>query len=201
MLFNQTRVHTNWSIHSEIQHRSYDLTPNTEQLLIRFGVNFHAGPSAIYSLGYGRITNYLDNGDFLNPTLSQENRLWEQIILRATYKRIRIENRYRLEQRWIKSDVTTNYKNRIRYLLRVTIPLNNKELMKHTLFSTFYNEVFIHFAPNPFDRNRLYGAMGFQFNSKLSTQIGCLFQTVGAKSKYYLQIGANYNLDFRKTQN
>lgn len=198
MLFNQTRLHDKWSLHAEVQFRSYEIKPNTEQLLIRAGVNFHANSSLVFTAGYGWITNYDNDEKFFKDQVVDENRIWEQVVLKNNTGRIYFEHRYRFEQRWINASSNTNYKNRIRYLLRVTVPLNNNELKKKTLFIGLYNEVFINLANSPFDRNRLFGAMGYQVNSATAIQLGYLLQTVGTKSKQYLQLGLNFNPDLRK---
>lgn len=198
MLFNQTRFHDKWSVHSEVQFRSYEIQPNTEQLLIRGGLNFHVNPALVFAAGYGWITNYKDDEKVFKDQTIDENRIWEQVILKSNMGRVFFEHRYRFEQRWISSATNTNYKNRLRYLLRVTIPLNNKELKKNTLFVGMYNEVFINLTNVPFDRNRLYAAMGYQVNSATNIQLGYLIQTVGIKSKQYLQLALTFNPDLRK---
>lgn len=198
MLFNQTRLHKKWSLHSEVQFRSYEINPNTEQLLIRGGVNFHYNPSVVFTAGYGWITNYVNDEKVFKDQIVDENRIWEQIILKSNTGRFYFEHRYRFEQRWISTVTNTNYRNRIRYLLRLTIPLNNKEVKKNTLFVGLYNEVFINLTNSPFDRNRLYGALGYQVNSSTNIQVGYLLQTVGTKSKQYLQVGLTFNPDLRK---
>ncbi|MBN8696152.1 MAG: DUF2490 domain-containing protein [Bacteroidetes bacterium] len=198
MVFNQTRVHEKWSIHSEAQFRSYSLDPNTEQILLRGGVNFHLNKSVVCTGGYGWITNYTDDGEIIKDQHTQEHRTWQQASLKNNYGRIQIEHRYRLEQRWINNNKSTNHKDRIRYLLRVTFPFNKKEMVKNALFASFYNEVFIHFQNEPFDRNRLYGALGFQFTDRSNIQLGYLAQTVNKTTKHYLQLAVNYNIDFRK---
>ena len=198
MLFNQTRLHNKWSLHSEVQFRSYEIQPNTEQLLIRGGLSFHYNPSLIFTAGYGWITNYVNDGNVFKDQTVDENRIWEQIILKSNSGRVYFEHRYRFEQRWISTSTNTNYRNRLRYLLRMTIPLNNKEVKKNTVFIGLYNEVFINLTNSPFDRNRLYGALGYQVNSSTNIQLGYLLQTVGTKSKQYLQLGLTFNPDFRK---
>ena len=198
MLFNQTRIHNKWSIHSEVQFRSYEILPNTEQLLIRGGLNFHYNPSIIFTAGYGWITNYVNNENVFKDQIVDENRIWEQIILKSNTGRVYFEHRYRFEQRWISTSANTNYKNRLRYLVRLTIPINNKEVKPKTLFVGLYNEVFINLANSPFDRNRLYGALGYQVNSSTNIQLGYLLQTVGTKSKQYLQLGLTINPNLRK---
>ncbi len=198
MLFNQTRLHNKWSLHSEVQFRSYEIQPNTEQLLIRGGVNFHATPGIIFTAGYGWITNYINDEKVFKDQVVDENRIWEQVVLKNNSGRIFFEHRYRFEQRWIATATNTNYRNRLRYLLRLTIPLNNKEMKKNTLFIGMYNEVFINLTNTPFDRNRLYCALGYQVNSSTNIQVGYLLQTVGTKSKQYLQLGLTFNPDLRK---
>ncbi len=198
MGFNQTRLHKNWSIHTEVQYRSFEISPNTEQLLLRGGINYHINSSAFASAGYGFITNYAFDKEQMQGVQSSENRIWQQFFLRSNLGRCFFEHRYRLEQRWIQSNINSRYLNRIRYLLRLSIPLNKNEVEKNTIFLSFYDEVFIHFSSTPFDRNRLYGAVGFQFLKNANIQIGYLAQTVNITTKQYLQAAIFYNFDFRK---
>lgn len=198
MLFNQTRIHKKWSLHSEVQFRSYEIKPNTEQLLIRGGVNYHYNPSLMFTAGYGWISNYVNDENIFKDQVVDESRIWQQIILKSNTGRVYFEHRYRFEQRWISTSANTNYRNRLRYLLRLTIPLNSNEVKKNTVFVGLYNEVFINLTNSPFDRNRLYGALGYQVNSSTNIQLGYLLQTVGTISKQYLQVGLTFNPDLRK---
>jgi len=117
--------------------------------------------------------------------------------MRNTIDRCSFEHRYRLEQRWLQSADGSRYLNRIRYLLRMNIPLNTKEIEQGTLFLSFYDELFVHISDTPFDRNRLYGAIGYQIMPNANIQLGFMAQTVGAITKNYLQIAGFYNIDFR----
>lgn len=197
MVFNQTRLNERWSIHAEAQYRSYEITPNTEQLLLRGGVNYHISASAFTSVGYAYIINYAYDKEQIPGVQISENRLWQQFFTRNSTGRFLFEHRYRLEQRWIQSNNNTRYLDRIRYLLRVTVPLNKKEIEKNTLFLSFYDEIFIHFSSAPFDRNRLYGALGYQFLPNANIQLGYLAQTVNITTKHYLQTAVFYNIDLR----
>lgn len=200
MFTNQTRLSERFSIHIEGQYRSYEAGPNTEQVLTRAGVNFHINKTATGSLGYGYIVNYAYDKELLPGIQSVENRIWQQFTLRSSIGRVLFDHRYRLEQRWIQSKTNFRYLDRIRYALRITIPINKKEIEKNTLFISVYDELFIHFTKTPFDRNRLYGALGFQFNKNANVQLGCLAQTVNTITKPYLQIGLFYNIDLRKKE-
>lgn len=200
MCFNQTRLHDKWSIHAEAQYRSFEITPNTEQLLLRGGINYHINNSAFTSIGYAYVGNYVFDKEQLSGVQVSENRIWQQFLMRNNIGRCLFEHRYRLEQRWMQSNSNNRYLSRIRYLLRITVPLNKKEMEKNTLFLSFYDEVFIHLSSTPFDRNRLYGAIGYQFSPNANIQVGYLAQTVNTITKHYLQAAIFYNLDFRKKE-
>ena len=196
MFFNQTRINERWSIHAEAQYRSYEIAPNTEQLLLRGGVNYHIGNTAFASIGYANVTNYAYDKELMPGVQVSENRLWQQFLMRHSLGRVSFEHRYRLEQRWLNGNQNV-YLDRIRYLLRATIPLNKNKMEAKTVFVSFYDEVFIHFNDKPFDRNRLYGAVGYQFTPLFNIQLGYLAQTVNTTTKSYLQAAVFYNIDFR----
>lgn len=200
MCFNQTRLHDKWSIHAEAQYRSFEITPKTEQMLLRGGINYHINNSAFTSIGFAYVGNYAFDKEQLSGVQVSEDRIWQQFLMRNNVGRCLFEHRYRLEQRWMQSNNNNRYLNRIRYLLRVTVPLNKKEIEKNTLFLSFYDEIFIHFSSTPFDRNRLYGAMGYQFSPNANIQLGYLAQTINTTTKQYLQAAVFYNIDFRKKE-
>ena len=200
MYFNQTRLHDKWSIHTEAQYRSFEIAPNTEQLLLRGGINYHINNSAFTSIGFANVTNYAFDKEQLSGVQVSENRIWQQFLMRNNIGRYLFEHRYRLEQRWIHSNNNNKYLDRARYLLRVTVPLNKNKIEKNTLFLSFYDEIFIHFSSTPFDRNRLYGSIGYQFLQNANIHVGYLAQTVNNTTKHYLQAAIFYNIDFRKTE-
>lgn len=200
MCFNQTRLNDKWSIHTEVQYRSFEIVPNNEQMLLRGGINYHINNSAFTSIGYAYVTNYAFDKEQVPGVQLSENRIWQQFLMRNNLGKCFFEHRYRLEQRWIESKSNRRYLDRIRYLLRVTVPLNKKVIEKNTLFLSFYDELFIHLTPTPFDRNRLYGAMGYQFLPNANIQLGYLAQTVNTTTKQYLQAAIIYNIDFRKKE-
>ena len=109
------------------------------------------------------------------------------------------EHRYRVEQRWISSASATDYANRIRYRLQLNVPLNKAEMTDNTLFISVYDEIFLNIAENPFDQNRLYGALGYKFNKSLSLQTGYLRHRLGKVNFDRLQLGVSINTDFSKS--
>ncbi len=194
MYFGMNKVSEKFSIHTEVQYRNHTIAPvNVEQLLLRGGLNFHFSSTAFTSAGYAYIAGYQYESPQLNPEV-EEHRLWQQFVTTNNIGRVKLEHRYRLEQRW----VNKHYRNRFRYRLMLFIPLNKPQIEKGCLFLGLYDEVFINGKNNFFDRNRLYGALGYQFSKSMSIQVGWLSQQQSSFRKNYLQIGLTLNPDFRK---
>lgn len=193
MYFGQNKFSEQFSLHSEIQYRNYDiLPPDLEQLLIRVGVNYHATEKVMVTGGYGYIANHVFESPQTSPETT-ENRIWEQLIMKNNWSRIQFEHRYRIEQRWI-DEV---FRSRFRYRVMVSIPLNSNKIEKGTFFVAFYDEIFINGNAEFFDRNRLYGALGYQFNKDLGMQIGLLNQQLPESSKQYFQLALMNNIRLR----
>jgi len=194
MYFGTNKITDDWSIHSEVQYRNHTLAPvNIEQLLLRTGLNYHLKPNAIITLGYGYIASHDFESEQKEPE-SRESRIFQQLILTNKVGRVKFEHRYRIEQRWVNDD----YRNRLRYRLMAFIPLNKPTITKGTLFLGLYDEIFMNTKETFFDRNRLYGALGYQFSKTTQVQVGYLYQRVNAFGKSYLQLGVVFNPDFRK---
>jgi hypothetical protein len=62
------------------------------------------------------------------------------------------------------------------------------------LFVSVYNEVFLHLEDAPYDRNRLYAALGYQFNRSVNLQAGWMAQDVKGKTRGYLQLALFANV-------
>jgi hypothetical protein len=198
MFFGQLKVQDKWSIHAEVQHRDYGVADELEQLLLRTGLNYHASPTTRLTAGYAHVTNYGDDEVIFQKPASTEHRAWEQLMMRHSFPGIGLEHRYRLEQRWISSAAGDQYLNRVRYLLRVNIPLGKKTIEDKTPYLSFYDEIFLHLTKTPFDRNRLYGGVGYQFNAKVNLQLGYLAQTTSASTRHSLQTSVFLNFDLTK---
>ncbi|MEM1319191.1 MAG: DUF2490 domain-containing protein [Bacteroidota bacterium] len=192
MYFGMNRIHDQWSIHTEVQYRNHTVAPvNIEQLLLRTGLNYHLSSSAFVTAGYAYIASHDYESEQSEPE-STEHRIWQQLIMTNKVGRIKFEHRYRIEQRWVNND----YRNRLRYRLMAFLPLNKPNIEPGALFLGVYDEIFMNTQQTFFDRNRLYGAVGYQINKPVQVQVGLLHQRVNAFGKYYLQFAVVYNPDF-----
>lgn len=193
MYFGTNKFHPSWSVHTEAQYRSHTVSPQIEQLLLRTGLNYHVDPSFILTLGYGYITNHEFDSPQKGPERT-EHRIFQQLILKNSLSRLFFEHRYRVEQRWVEGD----YAGRLRYRLQLTVPINKTTLEAGSVFFNFYDEIFINTRRDYFDRNRLYGALGYQFSPSTSIQVGILNQAVSAFDKWHLQLAVFFNPDLTK---
>lgn len=194
MYFGANRVSDKFSIHSEIQYRNHTVEPtNIEQLLLRTGLNYHFSSKAFVTAGYGYIASHEFESEQSTPE-TKEHRVWQQFILINNLGRVKFEHRYRLEQRWSGGD----YRDRFRYRLMLFVPLNNPKIETGTVFIGLYDEIFVNAQKTFFDRNRLFGSVGYQVNETTGIQLGMLRQRVNNFGKWYLQFAVVFNPDFRK---
>jgi hypothetical protein len=173
----------NW--HHEVQNRNFNFIGDTEQLLLRTGLGYNISEkNNNVLLGYGFIYSkpYIENTD--EKTSNSEHRIYQQFITRQAFRRLSLQHRYRFEQRFFEN----NFKLRLRYFLAVNIALNNKELTNNTFYLSAYNEIFINAEQNYFDRNRLYGGIGYKFSENIKTEIGFMNQTTNRTSRSQLNI-------------
>lgn len=194
MYFGLNRISDDFSIHSEVQFRNHTAIPvNTEQWMLRTGLNYHIDPNAFVTAGYAHIPSYVYESEQAAPE-TEEHRIWQQLLMNNYVGRVKFEHRYRVEQRWVNKE----YFNRLRYRLMAFVPLNNNSMKPKTLFLGLYDEIFLNtIEGNFFDRNRLYAALGYQLNSSTQVQAGLLHQQVSDFGKYYLQFALILNPDFR----
>lgn len=193
MYFGQGRLSDDFSLHTEAQYRHHTVAPNIEQLLLRTGLRYHVAPTATLLMGYGFISSHEPDKGIGDP-LTTEHRIYQELTLNQSVGRINFEHRYRVEQRWVNGD----YRNRFRYRLFANMPLNRPKLEADTWFLAVYDEVFIAPTGNVFDRNRIYGALGYKVDSAFNAQVGVLNQQVGTVPKWYLQFAVFVSPDFRK---
>jgi hypothetical protein len=198
------KLNSKIDLHTEYQWRRADGFANWQQSLARVGLDYRLNPNCTFSGGYGWIITYPYGSQPL-AAKTQEQRLWQQVNLKAQYGSIQIQHRYRLEQRWI----DTMFRQRIRYRAQCIIPLQKTYLAQGKgLFMNVNDEVFLGFgkgiAKNILDQNRFIAAVGYKFNSNLNIQLGYLNQFVikangvQMERNHTIWTSVVYNLDFTK---
>jgi hypothetical protein len=178
-----------WGFQSDIQFRNWNIMGDLEQLLLRGGPTYQLKKSKIkFTLGYASITSGTPGE---STSTIHENRIYQEALIPGKLgKRLFLRHRLRYEQRFIES---ADLKTRYRYAFFASIPLNSSEIKKGTLYLALYDELFL-VNNDFFDRNRIYGALGFKLLPGLNTQFGYMLQTSKTTNKGQLQISLHQSL-------
>lgn len=183
--FGDKKFNEKFNWHHEVQYRNFNFIGDTEQLLLRTGLGYDLSEkNNNILLGYGFIYSEPYIGNTNSKASNNEHRVFQQFITRQAFGRLFLQHRYRFEQRFFEND----FKLRLRYFLAVNIALNNKEITNNTLYLSAYNEIFVNTEQNYFDRNRLYGGIGYKFSKIIRLEIGFMNQTTNAASRSQLNI-------------
>jgi hypothetical protein len=193
MYFGNNKISKKLNWHNEIQYRNFDAVGDLEQLLIRTGIGYDLTENNNnVLLGYGFIVSQ----PYVNGEKKEniEHRIFQQYITKQKFGRFYLQHRYRLEERFLEDD----FRMRFRYMLGINIPITQKEMLPKTLYASVYNEIFLHFNNPVFDRNRVYGALGYVINKNMRIEAGYMNQIQENRNRGQIQIGFYNNIPFTK---
>tara|TARA_R110002049_G_scaffold20225_1_gene74645 strand:- start:58 stop:741 length:684 start_codon:yes stop_codon:yes gene_type:complete len=173
------KLNSKWNIHNEVQYRNYNALGDLEQLLLRTGVGYNLSENNDnILLGYGYILSENYVGDSDDKISINEHRIFQQFTTKQKVGSVGLSHRYRFEQRFVEDD----FKMRFRYFLGINVPLQYKQDAKNPLYLSFYNEIFLNTKSSVFDRNRVFGGLGYKFSDNLRMELGYMnqfFETSG----------------------
>lgn len=194
--FGNQKINDKWNWNNEIQYRNYNFIGNLQQLLIRTGLGYDLTENNNnVSLGYAYINShpYIDDTDEKGNV--NEHRIFQQFITRQNFGRVFIQHRYRLEERFIEG----NYSTRARYFLALNVPFNAPIVTEKTIYFSAYNEIFLNFESPVFDRDRLFGGLGYGISKDLRFELGMMYQIFETTNRPQFQIILFNNIPFRKS--
>lgn len=189
------RFASKWNWWNEVQHRNYNLAGDLEQLILRTGIgrNLTEGNNNLL-LGYAFIhSEPYTPGSSVKSSVN-EHRIFQQLITRQQFGRVYLQHRYRLEERFLPD----RFRARFRYFLGLNLPLNKPKMEKGAWYASLYNEFFLHTDKSVFDRNRVYGAVGYQMGKDVRLEMGLMTQMQETKSRGQFQIAFFNNLPLGK---
>lgn len=177
-----------WGFHFDGQWRRSEIVTQWQQLLLRPGVNYSLSPNVMLTFGYAFVRTY-PYGEFPAPAAYNENRIFEQILFRPSYKRIRLSHRFRLEQRWVaypqNPDGEYTYQNRFRYQVKVDYPFHWGGRQTRWYLAMF-DEIFFGIPPNigarSFDQNRFFLGLGRSLGQTAAIEFGYLNQFLAERN-------------------
>ncbi len=187
--FGNKQLDEKWNIHHEVQYRNYNAIGDLEQLLLRTGLGYNIDENNNVLLGYGYILseNYIGETD--DKFSVNEHRIYQQFITKQKVGKLGLSHRYRFEQRFVEDD----FRMRFRYFLGFNLPLQNNEDGNNPLYLSAYNEIFLNTESSIFDRNRLYGGLGYKFSKTLRMELGYMNQFFETSSRDQVNLIAFVN--------
>ena len=162
-----------WLVWSEFQLRSYRFYNDFFYHEVKGGFQYNLSKDVNFLVGTGQYTTYSPGGNLKSPVVANETRLWEQLVLNNNLGPVKIEHRYRVEQRWFNN---TGYRNRLRYRINPIIAIGKPTLQPHTFFITAFEEIFFTDKAPHFERNRVFGGIGYEFSKIFTLQTGYVNQ-------------------------
>lgn len=187
-----------WKIFGEAQIRSQQFYSDFNYYEYKGGIGYNLKQNGWVLLGMGKYDTYQPTGDFVKPNTT-EFRIWQQLVLNNDINRLKLEHRYRVEQRFISS----GYRNRFRYRINALLPFNQLKIQKKTFYASAYNEVFLCNEGPFFEQNRIFLGVGYQFDNTFTILSGFInrFDNVSPAvqtRKNFFQI--NFLFTFGNTQ-
>ena len=186
--FNSYRFSSKWGLHFDAQVRSGDDWKNVRNVLLRPGITYFFNSRNNATLGYAYVGTYNANGP--KSTLI-ESRIWEQYIYNTKVGQASLQNRFRLEQRFIERQTEDVFAQRLRYFVRSIIPLaKQKKSFSNGFFAALQDEIFLNIQNKAkinnslFDQNRIYLAMGYRFSPKVDVDFGYMNQYTKGTAAY-----------------
>lgn len=161
-----------WSAFGEAQLRSTSFYNNYHYFEYKAGVTYSIDKNFSFSGAAGHYKTFSQGGDFLDPIVNNEFRLWQQLALTQHHNRFKIEHRYRAEERW----TSTGFKTRYRFRVNVVVPLNKPAIQQGVVYLSASNEIFLIDRAPHFERNRISGLLGYQLKKHMALQLGYLYQ-------------------------
>ena len=195
--WNTELKESGFGFQGDVQYRNWNLGGDLEQLLLRGGLTYRPkSTKAKFTLGYAYILSggyTLEDGSTTN-----EHRIYQEALLpHKIGSRVYLTHRYRFEQRFVQDQ---DFRMRVRYNLFMNVPFNKTDLTKGAIYLAVYNEIFVNTSKNIgndrqvsiFDRNRLYGAIGYSILDNLRLQLGYMHQSLNASGKGQVQLSVHH---------
>ncbi|PWH85986.1 DUF2490 domain-containing protein [Brumimicrobium oceani] len=189
--FGSKTIKDNFNWHHEAQYRNYNEIGDLEQLLLRTGLGYNLtenNNNILLGYGFIRSENYIGTTD--EKAIINEHRIYQQFITKQSFGRVSFQHRYRFEQRFVED----KFRMRFRYFLSTNIALTNPTIVDNTFYLSAYNEIFLNTTKTIFDRNRLYGGLGYKLNNNLRFEVAYMNQFLDKRQRDQLNINIFLNL-------
>jgi len=170
-------INKHWFIMADAHVRENGFFASNSFIFGRLGLGYQVDNNLSFVAGYGNLLSTPTTPGW--ETTADENRIFEQAQLSTAYKKVKILQRLRNEQRWqsiIVNDQKTGqnkFTNRVRYLLSFTVPVFKNPKLPQLVLA---DECMLQFGKdvlyNTFEQNRAFIGIKQRINNNLSFDAG-----------------------------
>lgn len=187
------------------QWRQVDFASSNRIFLVMPSVNYKFNKKIGGGIGFTYV-NFNQVG-IRTPSLDYENRFWQHVTLYSTFEKIKMNQRFMLEERWKKSlSGKESYSNRFRYRIildRNLVKFKNDKYLLGRLCNEFRVRFGSGFNEPEFDQNNFSVLIGYKVleNSKLYLGYGRNYYKSGNGTywgDHLLHVNFSYDFDLRK---
>ncbi len=174
-----------WIIHIEIEDRRNEFPDRQDQwVLPRIHLNKGLGNGWETGIGFGYFTQNFpqDVATRISTAVRPELRPFEEVDFKPAGGKLRMSNRYRLEERFTGKMAKGlnipgyNFNYRFRYQLQLEYPVIKKTDAEKGFYIRAFDEIFFNFGKgivrNTFDQNRYFIGFNYSFSKRSDLEIG-----------------------------
>lgn len=179
-IYGQLNIGEKWQLSSDAGFRWNDAFHDPKSYLIRAGTSYQISERFKSGIGFGHF------GSIQHDSISRfEFRPYQEFVFDSTFKRVKLSQRIRLEERIFTSPAFTGQPEfvlrfRYRFMLSIDLFSLSAKNEESRLFLQVGDEVFIHcgkgIGSQVFDQNRILAGPVLQFNKKLSLNLLYTYQ-------------------------
>ncbi|WP_374951465.1 DUF2490 domain-containing protein [Mucilaginibacter sp.] len=176
---NTHKISNKFDLLTDVQLRSADRFAYLNTLLLRGALSYNITGKHSVAFGYAYKGDWEhENGE---RTYSPENRIYEQYLYDFKAGKVEINARFRLEQRFVKEEGSTNFSQRARAFISAQIPLVADTGFTKGVYTGIQNEIFLNVQHkdnvnnSTFDQNRSFVSLGYRFNKLIDAEFGYMY--------------------------
>ncbi len=180
--YNIVSLNEKWSIHSEIENRSF-ISPIKQSLIdVQFSVKYKLNDQLEMGAGYAYFLSPIDIPQTDDKFYIGEQRLKQDAVYKITRNSFTVNNRLQLEERWLENANTKGlisghiFTIRLRYRLQLEYVIWKKS--NNYLKGIVYDEIMFNLnrksGDTHFEQNRYYIGAQTGLNKSLSFEVGYL---------------------------
>ncbi|MBE9584251.1 DUF2490 domain-containing protein [Mucilaginibacter sp. JRF] len=178
-LTNTHKLTHKFDLLTDVQLRNKDKIGHLNTLLLRGALSYNFNEKHSAALGYAYKGDWEEEVDV--KSFGKEHRIYEQYLFKTNIGITELNARFRLEQRFVTEEGSTDFSQRARAFISAQVPLCGVNGFTHGLYAGLQNELFFNIANkrtvnnSNFDQNRSFVSLGYRFNKMIDAEFGYLY--------------------------